>query len=138
MLTRGGDLLKVFKGIEAAKNAGLFPIKINCVIKDNASEQDASEVKSFCGKNGLQVRFIHQMNLAEGSFQVVEGGSGGDCSQCNRLRVTSKATIKPCLFSDLEFGIRTLGIEQAFRLALEAKPEKGSKNHLNCFNNIGG
>lgn len=138
ILTRGGDLFKVFKGIEAAKNASLFPIKINCVIKDNASEQDASEVKSFCEKNGLQVRFIHQMNLSEGNFQVVEGGSGGDCSHCNRLRVTSKATLKPCLFSDLEFDIRKLGIEQAFRLALEAKPEKGSQNHHNCFNNIGG
>jgi len=138
MLTRGGDISLVIKGIEAAKNAVLYPIKINCVIKDNTSEQDALEVKAFCENNGMQARFIHQMNLSEGSFQVVEGGSGGDCSQCNRLRVTSKATIKPCLFSDLEFDIRKLGIEQAFKMALESKPKKGSKNHLNCFNNIGG
>ncbi|HFB61706.1 MAG TPA: radical SAM protein, partial [Bacteroidetes bacterium] len=31
-ITRGGDIHKVFRGIEAARAAGLSPIKINCVV----------------------------------------------------------------------------------------------------------
>ena len=138
ILTRGGDISDVLRGIDVAKKTSLSPIKINCVVKDSSSEKDALEVKEFCIKNGLQARFIHQMNLAEGSFAIVEGGSGGDCKNCNRLRVTSNAKIKPCLFRDTEYDIRALGIEKAFELALLSKPEKGSKNHYNCFNNIGG
>jgi cyclic pyranopterin phosphate synthase len=138
ILTGGGDINKVFKGIKAAQMAGLTPVKINCVIKENSNEGDALTVKNFCIENGLDVRFIHQMNLSEGSFSVVEGGSGGDCKHCNRLRVTSNAKIKPCLFSDIEYDIREIGIEKAFELALLSKPEIGSKNHINNFNNIGG
>ncbi|MCF6184666.1 MAG: radical SAM protein, partial [Bacteroidales bacterium] len=32
-ITRTGDITQVFKGIEAAKKAGLNPIKINCVVQ---------------------------------------------------------------------------------------------------------
>ena len=137
-ITRGGDISQVFTGIKQAQLVGLTPVKINCVIKDTSFEKDALEVKAFCLENGLQARFIHQMNLSEGSFSVVEGGSGGDCTHCNRLRVTSNAKIKPCLFSDIEYDIRELGIEKSFKMAIMSKPEKGSKNHNNCFNNIGG
>lgn len=137
-ITRGGDVAQVIKGIHAAQKAGLKPIKINCVVKSNSQEDDALEVRRFCEENGLQGRFIHQMNLADGVFAVVEGGSGGDCSHCNRLRLTSNGMLKPCLFSDMAYSIREHGIENAFTLALNAKPEKGTQNHSNCFNNIGG
>jgi cyclic pyranopterin phosphate synthase len=69
---------------------------------------------------------------------VVEGGKGGDCLSCNRLRLTANGYIKPCLFSDLEFSIRDLGIRQAIKKAIDFKPEKGSQNLLNRFHNIGG
>jgi len=138
LITRGGDINRVFKGIDAAQKAGLTPIKINCVVRNSASEKDAQEVMQFCKENGLEVRYIHQMSLSEGTFSVVEGGTGGDCRFCNRLRVTSDAKIKPCLFSDMAFDFRELGIEKALKMALENKPEKGSQNHFNHFNNIGG
>ena len=137
-ISRGGDINAVLRGIKSAQLAGLSPIKINCVVNNNSLEEDAMEVKKFCKENNLQVRFIHQMNLAEGSFAKVEGGTGGDCKVCNRLRVTSNAKIKPCLFSDMEYDIRVLGIDKAFEMALNAKPEKGTKNLTNNFNNIGG
>jgi len=137
-LTRGGDINTVFKGIEAAKKAGLFPVKINCVLGEFTNENDAKEVRAFCLNNGLESRYISEMSLSEGHFGIVEGGTGGDCEHCNRLRLTSNGKLKPCLFSDLEFDIRTLGIEKAFAMAIGAKPEKGCKNHTNYFNNIGG
>ncbi len=137
-VTRGGDLKQVFAGIEAAKKYGLKPIKVNCVVKQNSDEPDAVAVKEYCLKNGLQPRFIKQMDLEEGVFGTVEGGSGGNCEKCNRLRLTCDGKIKPCLFSDIEFDIKTIGIEKALEFALKSKPEQGGRNLKNIFSNIGG
>ncbi len=137
LITRGGDIHKVYRGIAAAKAAGLHPIKINCVVKGD-DRQDAEQVKEFGRREGLEVRFISEMDLQTGHFGIVEGGSGGDCSQCNRLRLTSNGKIKPCLFSDLEYDIRELGVEKAIEMALLNKPAKGTVNMMNAFHNIGG
>jgi GTP 3',8-cyclase len=138
LLTRGGNIRRVFEGIRAAKSAGLEPVKINCVVWNNSQEKDAQDVARFCKENGLQVRFIHQMDLATGEFSIVEGGEGGDCTHCNRLRLTSNGKIKPCLFSDMEFDVRELGIENAFLAALADKPKCGSVSKSGSFYNIGG
>ena len=137
-VTRGGDINAVFRGIEAAQRAGLRPVKINCVIKTTPEEEDARAVANFCVEKGLEVRFIRQMDLAHGTFSVVHGGTGGHCARCNRLRLTPEGLLKPCLFSDIGYSIRELGAEEAIRLALINKPEKGTVNHLNGFYNIGG
>ncbi|MBI5219776.1 MAG: radical SAM protein [Bacteroidia bacterium] len=137
-LTRGGDLTQALKGIEVAKNAGFAPVKINCVIKKSSEEKDAREVKKFCEKNGFQIRFIRWMNLENGDFSAVEGGDGGNCTQCNRLRLTANGILKPCLFSDIGFNIRETGIEQAFLKVIENKPECGTFSKKGKFYNIGG
>ena len=137
-ITRLGDINNVFRGIEAAKKAGLLPIKINCVIKKSHNEPDAQDVAKFCKENDLQIRFIHEMNLVTGEFSVVEGGTGGDCKICNRIRLTANGLIKPCLFSDISYSIRELGAEQAIKSAVENKPENGTANHTGEFYNIGG
>jgi cyclic pyranopterin phosphate synthase len=138
LITRTGDLNDVFEGIEAARTEGFNPVKINCVIKKSREEEDAKHVAEFCKKNNLELRYIHQMDLVHGHFSVVEGGSGGNCSLCNRLRLTSNGKLKPCLFNDVEFDIRELGFEEAIKLAAEKKPECGSKNISGEFYNIGG
>lgn len=137
-LTRGGDVNQVLKGIESAQNAGLNPVKINCVVRNSSDEQDAREVREYGLKHGLEVRFIRQMSLEHGCFTTVEGGDGGDCSRCSRLRLTADGKIRPCLFNDMEFNIRELGIREALLQAIGMKPEKGSVNTVNAFNNIGG
>jgi cyclic pyranopterin phosphate synthase len=78
------------------------------------------------------------MDLVRGHFSTVEGGTGGDCSSCNRLRLTSNGKLKPCLFDNIEFDIRTLGSEEAIKRAIELKPECGSVNKTGKFYNIGG
>lgn len=137
-ITRIGDLNDVLAGIDAARNAGLLPVKINCVINGSKETSDAAGVIRFCEENRLEVRFIHQMDLVQGHFSVVEGGSGGECSMCNRLRLTSNGKLRPCLFNNIEFDIRQLGFERALQLATELKPECGSKNETGAFYNIGG
>jgi GTP 3',8-cyclase len=137
-ITRGGDITKVFRGIEAAKKAGFKPVKINCVVRNSSQEPDAVAVKLFAEQNGLEARFIHEMDLETGCFTVVEGGQGGDCHKCNRLRLTANGFIKPCLFNDIEFSIHEFGIIEAIGKAINFKPEKGSCNRVNRFHNIGG
>jgi GTP 3',8-cyclase len=137
-ITRQGELTDVIKGIVAAQKAGLHPIKINCVIKKSPEEPDAVGVAKFCADMGLQIRFIKEMDLEKGRFSKVIGGTGGACSICNRLRLTANGNILPCLFNDLKFNIRELGIEKAFESALQCKPENGYKSETSSFYNIGG
>jgi cyclic pyranopterin phosphate synthase len=137
-MTRGGDILNVFRGIEAAIKAGFKPIKLNCVILNSSTEENALEVTEYARKHKLEVRYIHYMSLSEGRFSVVEGGSGGDCPKCSRLRLTPDGKLKPCLFSNLEYNIRELGIDEAFKQAVKCKPKSGSVNNNNLFHNIGG
>ncbi len=137
-ITRVGDIEQAFEGINAAKKAGLNPIKINCVVWESSEEEDAKEVADYCKKNDLQVRFIHQMNLKTGEFSVVEGGEGGNCKSCNRLRLTANGNIKPCLFSELSYNVREIGIEEAILKAVRNKPRYGTYNKSGEFYNIGG
>ncbi len=137
-ITRGGEISEVFKGLEEAKKVGFNPIKINCVIEKSSNEPDAIAVKEFAISNGFEVRFIPMMKLDQGIFGQVEGGEGGNCSSCNRLRLTANGYIKPCLFSDLGFNIRELGSKKAIEFAIGQKPESGSQNLEGKFYNIGG
>jgi GTP 3',8-cyclase len=137
-ITRGGDIDKVIRGIDAAIKEGLTPVKLNCVVNGSTNTPDALSVKAFADSRLLQVRFIHQMDLSAGHFSVVEGGSGGDCASCNRLRLTANGKIKPCLFNDQEYDVRELGPSEAIRRAVAGKPACGSHNYTGEFYNIGG
>jgi len=137
-ITRGGCLPKVLRGIEAAKEAGLHPVKINCVVLNSSDEANAKEVREYCERNGLEARFIRRMDLENGCFTVVDGGAGGDCRACNRLRLTANGFIRPCLFDNISFSIRDMGARAALQAAVGMKPEKGTRNTINQFNNIGG
>jgi cyclic pyranopterin phosphate synthase len=137
-ITRGGIIDKVLQGIEASVKAGFSPVKINCVITKSPTEPDAREVADYGKKHGLQVRYIRQMDLEKGEFYIVDGGSGGDCSTCNRLRLTANGMIKPCLFNDMEYSVRDYGAKEALKLALGNKPSCGTINRHGEFYNIGG
>jgi cyclic pyranopterin phosphate synthase len=137
-VTRGGDIENVLKGIEASQKAGLSPVKINCVILKSPDEPDAVEVAGYGKKLGLQVRYIRQMDLEKGEFYIVDGGSGVDCSTCNRLRLTANGMVKPCLFNDMEYNVREHGAHKALQLALGNKPSCGTINRHGEFYNIGG
>lgn len=137
-ITRHGKLSDTLAGIDAADQAGLKPIKINMVLNELTTEEDKNALAQFSEERGYQLRFIHQMDLEHGTFSVVEGGAGGDCKRCNRLRLTANGKLKPCLFSDIAYDIRKLGVEKAFSEALRNKPKTGTTNSTCTFNRIGG
>jgi cyclic pyranopterin phosphate synthase len=138
-ITRGGDFAKVMAGIKAATEVGLNPVKINTVQGRMAAEPvDVEKVKAFCDRHGLEHRVINKMNLQEGIFSIVEGGTGGDCLKCNRLRLSAQGMLYPCLFSDIGYQVRNLGIQQALDMAVKHKPASGTVNNNGKFYQMGG
>lgn len=136
--TNGGDIARVFSGIQAAKAAGFKKIKINCVIEKSSQEFDARGVAAYAVAQDFDIRFIRHMNLAQGAFWVVEGGLGGKCDLCDRLRLSSDGVVRPCLFSDLGFSVRELGAREALERAAEHKPKSGETCNSTTFRRIGG
>jgi len=137
-ITRVGDINQVLDGIEAAQEAGFAGTKLNCVIHKTSLEPDAMAVRQFAIERDLEARFIRQMDIQRGEFWVVDGGTGGDCAMCNRLRLTSCGMVKPCLFSDISFSVRELGAKEALTQAVHAKPASGHSSLQNKFYAIGG
>jgi cyclic pyranopterin phosphate synthase len=129
-ITGGGDVSQVLEGIEAARNAGLQPVKLNCVVTDSPDEPDARGVANYARDCGLEVRFIRRMDLKTGQFWPIMGSDGGHCEICSRLRVSSDGRIFPCLFDNTFFSIREQGIETALRLAVENKPGAGNRSDM--------
>jgi cyclic pyranopterin phosphate synthase len=63
----GVDVLdKVLAGIEAAKNAGLEPIKINAVIVRGHNEDEVADFAAFAREYDVKMRFIEFMPLDSG------------------------------------------------------------------------
>ena len=137
MITNSDTLSEVLSGLHAAVKAGFDNIKLNCVIKESSEEKNAKEVAQYAARNGFVIRFIRMMDIAEGKFWPVEGGEGGNCSCCNRLRLSSDGRLFPCLFSDCSFSVKELGVKEAFTQALTYKPESGKKAE-NKFYTLGG
>lgn len=64
-ITRWGELDDVWRGIRAAEEAGLHPIKLNCVVVRNFNESDVVELARLTIDNTWEVRFIEMMPFGE-------------------------------------------------------------------------
>jgi len=137
-ITRTGKLEDVLEGIDAAIDAELLPVKINVVRMNGARKENEQTIRDFCKEKSLKLRFIRQMDLRKGEFSSVEGGEGGICKICNRLRLTADGFLVPCLHSELRYDVRKTGIEEAYKLAIGNKPETGYGTTTHEFSNIGG
>jgi len=66
----GGELAPVLEGIEAAKAAGLFPIKLNTVlmrgINAGGAHSEVAELIDFAADNDATIRFIELMPMKQG------------------------------------------------------------------------
>jgi GTP 3',8-cyclase len=62
-ITRRDRLHDVLAGLEAAKAAGLNPVKVNAVLDPVTGLDDAPELLRFCVDNDYQLRIIEQMPL---------------------------------------------------------------------------
>jgi cyclic pyranopterin phosphate synthase len=64
-ITRGGEIGSVFRGIEAAEEAGLLPIKINMVPIRGLNDDEIPEFAKLTLHSPHQVRFIEYMPFGE-------------------------------------------------------------------------
>lgn len=64
-ITRGGDISRVLEGIEAAKEAGLTPIKINTVLIGGFNEDEIPKFVDLTNDHKIDVRFIELMPIGE-------------------------------------------------------------------------
>jgi cyclic pyranopterin phosphate synthase len=70
-LTRRDDLARVLAGIDAALDAGLDPVKINCVVMRGVNEDEVVDLAAFGRSRGVGVRFIEFMPLdAQGEWSA--------------------------------------------------------------------
>jgi GTP 3',8-cyclase len=62
-VTRRDELERVLDGIEAAKEAGFDPVKINAVIERGVNDDEIVDLATFGRERGVEVRFIEFMPL---------------------------------------------------------------------------
>ncbi len=73
----------------------------------------------------------YQLPGALGTVGFISALSRHFCSECNRLRLTSEGLLRPCLFNDMEFDIKTPlragndeQVRQILHDALSSKPDE--------------
>src|SRR3954447_15818981 len=62
-LTRRDRLTDVEKGMAAASEAGLLPVKVNAVAMRGVNDEAVADVLAWCLDRGYELRFIEQMPL---------------------------------------------------------------------------
>ena len=62
-MTRRDELANVLDGIEAAKEAGFAPVKINAVVERGVNDGEIIDLARFGRERGVEVRFIEFMPL---------------------------------------------------------------------------
>lgn len=71
LMTRGGRLDLVWKGLEAAQDAGLTPIKINSVVLRGHNEHEVNDLAALTIDRPWQMRFLEIMPM-EGVGEVFD------------------------------------------------------------------
>lgn len=62
-ITRGGDLQSALDGIEAARQAGLTPVKFNVVVLRGYNDGEATDLVRYAFRRGCGIRFIELMPI---------------------------------------------------------------------------
>jgi cyclic pyranopterin phosphate synthase len=70
-IMRWGRLEEIWRGIEAAEQAGLIPIKINAVIARGYNDEDVAELAALTLDRDWHIRFIEMMPFGIGECATV-------------------------------------------------------------------
>jgi cyclic pyranopterin phosphate synthase len=92
-ITRTGDLAQVLKGLDAAEDAELLPLKINCVTMRGVNDDEFANFARLTLFRRLTVRFIEYMPLGDAALMHETGertvassemGPAGGCGAQDR------------------------------------------------------
>lgn len=75
---------------------------------------------------------VYDIGGGSGRIGFISPVSSHICAECNRIRLTSGGTIRPCLFSDVEYDVKALirsgksdeEIKEFIRSVVKVKPER--------------
>ncbi|MGL4367887.1 MAG: GTP 3',8-cyclase MoaA [Brevinemataceae bacterium] len=137
MITRGGSIEPVLKGIDAAFEADL-KVKVNMVIMDQTSIDELNSMKEFIEAKGGRLQTIAMYKLNEIKKDNHPYDRPEACTLCNRIRLTADGKLKPCLHSNDEYILDFNNLENSLFQAIKNKPEKGIINSNINVNSIGG
>ncbi|GAA2180125.1 GTP 3',8-cyclase MoaA [Brooklawnia cerclae] len=113
-ITQRRRLTSVVEGLDAARRAGLDPIKVNCVPQPAGFRQDAPDLLRFCLSNGYQLRFIEHMPLGRSvewdrdaivtREQLVQAltDAGAELTDATEARGAAPAELRRVRFEGLE------------------------------------
>jgi len=77
-LTGGGDLAAILRGMDAAEQAGLIPMKLNAVLMGGINEEEIPDFVALTRHRPIIVRFIELMPTGEGARFATERFVHGD------------------------------------------------------------
>jgi GTP 3',8-cyclase len=77
-MTRRDELIRVLDGIEAAKEAGFAPVKINAVIERGVNDDEIITLAEFGRSRDVEIRFIEFMPLEAGGHWMNDKVVGQD------------------------------------------------------------
>ncbi len=139
-LTRIGDISEVMKGIDETIISGFKGTKINMVLIPGFNDDEVEEMKNFCRAKGLLLQRInhYSLNNIKSIDRKYEAERPLKCSDCNRIRLTAKGYLKPCLFSNIEIPVNMEDPGESLRKAILGKPEYGTINTSSGNWEIGG
>ena len=107
-ITRRGDVFEVWRGVEAALDAGLHPVKLNAVLLGKSNLEDVERLAALTLDRPLSVRFIEMMPTEVNRHLQPEEFVSADV-------VRARLEERFGLLSPAETGPRT-GPAKAFRL----------------------
>ncbi len=136
-LTRGGDISKVLKGIEAIKNKK-FKIKINMIVFKDTTNEEIMSMRKFCEDNKFKLQLIKHFSLQQVKVYNRHYDRPKDCKLCNSIRLTYDGMLKPCLHSDIEFKVNFDDIQGSLIKAIKLKPKRGLTCNNRYMHQIGG
>lgn len=64
-ITGGGELAPVLAGLQAAREAGFAPLKINMVVMKDRNEDEVGDMVRYCLDNDFTLRFIEAMPIGD-------------------------------------------------------------------------
>ncbi len=134
----GGRLEDAVGGVLRAKAAGIAPIKINTVVGPRTAPAELDELARFCADQGLRHQRIAEYRLSEEKRDSHGCDRPLPCEACNRLRLLSDGTIKPCLRSNEEVRFDPDHPQASLRAAIARKPERGGICTNRAMVEIGG
>jgi cyclic pyranopterin phosphate synthase len=92
-ITRTGDLSQVVRGLDAAEDAGLLPLKVNCVTMRGTNDDEFVDFARLTLTRRLTVRFIEYMPLGDAALMHVTSGTGFQPVQSARHGLETRATV---------------------------------------------